>query len=780
MKMENEFLALNFSEKFATFELRSKIFPETWLKSSFEIQCHCKGEDTELIEDFWSISKIEHLEAIDMGFGILEMENLRLDTEFKDVEIIIRVGLEQKQGMAFFQLKMINHGSQPIFIDQLVPLKIKEGSLSLGKSRKPDLTFYSNGWQSWSYTGTFRQGDKQHTTMIGRFQNPQIINPDTPRHKDGDHFSGDMFGLLCENTQKIGLLAGFISQKMHFGSLETRLSPTPSLRMWANGDHARLDPGESIRTDWACLSFVDLNDHQPLRPYLNTVVKAHKIQAEISVPVGWCSWYHFYQNITQEDIEANLTSVLILKDRVPLPLLQIDDGFETYPGDWFDFVPGFPEGVKPLATKASNADLIPGLWLAPFIVHPKAKLVKDHPEWLLRDENGKLVSAGFVWNTFTYALDLTCPEALDYACEVVRTTVKEWGFKYLKLDFLYTAALKGQYQDPTKTRAQVLRSGLEALRHAAGTDTVMLACGCPLGSALGLFDAMRIGADVSGYWEPHFPPLSKLLAKEVNMPSARNALQNILTRAPLHRQWWVNDPDCLLVRPDTKLSLAEVHSLATAIGMTGGSLLVSDDLPSLSDDRLRIAQVLLPVIDQQAQICDLFESRTPSLIRLNLENASGFWYLLAVFNWKDHPADLMFSPQKFNLPLDPIYWYREFWSGEIGKMAMTSPIIFADVPAHSVRVIAARKYQPELPAYLGSDIHLSQGLEIGEWKVNANQISLRIDVGRSANGRISIYIPWEASQARLDQRSCSIQSKGQGIYNIELQDADGKWLSIIG
>jgi alpha-galactosidase len=257
-------------------------------------------------------------------------------------------------------------------------------------------------------------------------------------------------------------------------------------------------------------------------------------------------------------------------------------------------------------------------------------------------------------------------------------------------------------------------------------------------------------------------------------------MQNILTRAPLHRQWWVNDPDCLLVRPDTELSLPEVQSLATAIGMTGGSLLVSDDLPNLPEDRLKIAQVLLPVIDQQAQICDLFESHTPGLIRLDLENTLGLWHLLAVFNWKNHPAALKFSPKNFNLPLDPIYWYREFWSGEIGKMAMTSPIIFENVPAHGVRVIAARQYQPGLLTYLGSEIHISQGLEIGEWHANEKQISLRIEVGRRADGHISIYLPWEASEARLDQRSCTIHSEGQGIYNIELQDAEGKWLSIIG
>ena len=36
------------------------------------------------------------------------------------------------------------------------------------------------------------------------------------------------------------------------------------------------------------------------------------------------------------------------------------------------------------------------------------------------------------------------------------------------------------------------------------------------------------------------------------MPSVRNALQNVLCRLPLHQRWWINDPDCLLLRPETR------------------------------------------------------------------------------------------------------------------------------------------------------------------------------------------------------------------------------------
>ena len=780
MKLQNSSLKLEFSEKFATFDLESINFPGAKVQSSFEVLCTFKGKTYRLMEDFWSISKIEHVENLETRFGILEIETVRIETQLQDVEVDIRIGLAKNKALAFIQLEMCNNCDEPLIIEQLTPLAINNGSLTLGTEESSNPAFYSNGWQSWSSSGTYHQGDRQHTTKMGRFQNPQIINPSTPCPRDGKHFSGDMFGVVADLDSRIGLLAGFVSQKAHFGSLEASFNPGFALKMWANGDHTRLDPGQRIQTDWACLGFINLDALEPMRAYLEAVAREHVIESETPVPVGWCSWYHFYQNITQQDIDANLQSVIDLKDDVPLPLLQIDDGFEIFPGDWFDFVPGFPHGVKPLAEKATASGLTPGLWLAPFIVHPKAKLVKEHPDWLLRDEGGKLVSSGFVWNTFCYALDITHPDALDYACQVIRKAVEDWGFKYLKLDFLYAAALKGQYRDPTKTRAQVLREGLGALRQAAGDYIIMLACGCPLGSALGLFEAMRIGADVSGHWVPHFPPITPLVKNEVNMPSARNALQNILTRAPLHRLWWINDPDCLLVRHDTDLTLAEVQTLATAIGLTGGSFLLSDDLPALPEDRLNIAKVLLPVIDKRAYIMDLFDEQPPSLIRIDLENDLGPWHLLAIFNWDDQPATLSFTNQQFRLPKDQVFWSREFWTGQIGKMGADSPLHFQDVTPHGVRVIAARPSAAYQPAYLGSDIHLSQGLEIKHWQVEDKQVTFISELGRRASGKLYFYLPWRPIGLWENNQTYSMGEEGQGIYSIALTEISGKTFQIRG
>ena len=208
-----------------------------------------------------------------------------------------------------------------------------------------------------------------------------------------------------------------------------------------------------------------------------------------------------------------------------------------------DGVPGtiivkiFPNGLKTLAKKIHNYGFTHGIWLAPFIVHPRSKLARNHPEWLLRKKNRGLARAGFVWNALSKALDITAPGALDYVFEVVDTTVHKWGFPYIKLDFLYAAALQGKYHDDMKTRAQVLRTGMEAIRNAAGKETTLLGCGAPFGSMLGLVDIVRIGADVSGHWTPTYFNISFPFRKEPHIPSAGNSIHNIITRSFLHNRW---------------------------------------------------------------------------------------------------------------------------------------------------------------------------------------------------------------------------------------------------
>jgi hypothetical protein len=73
-----------------------------------------------------------------------------------------------------------------------------------------------------------------------------------------------MFGVLGDRKHRTAILAGFLSQKQHFGSLEVLMDDlSPALRLWANADGARLDPGSIMETDWACLHFLHLDTSDP-------------------------------------------------------------------------------------------------------------------------------------------------------------------------------------------------------------------------------------------------------------------------------------------------------------------------------------------------------------------------------------------------------------------------------------------------------------------------------------------------------------------------------------
>lgn len=778
MQLKSNDLLLTVSTESPSFKLESLTFPGASLQSSLDIVCRVNGEEKNLFDQGWQIEEIEENQTINTRFGTLTTCRMTTASTVEGVRVVLLFGLSAAAGMAFLQMDILNDSVNDLTLRRIDPLMVEAGNLQLNNPGRSNPVFYSQGWQSWSATAAYGLGEKQRTSILGRFQNPMVVNSGTPQPKQKNRFTGDMFGVLGDRSSRIGLLAGFLSSKVHFGSLEAEFKPEPSLKMWANGDDMHLPAGSTLRTDWVALGFIHLDDPDPMGVYLQAAAQENNVKADQPVPVGWCSWYNFYQNITQENMQANLDSLIQLKPDLPLPLFQIDDGFETYPGDWYDFDPGFPEGLTALVQNARANGFTPGLWLAPFIIHPKARLVGEHPDWLLRDGRGKPVNAGFVWNAFTYALDLTNPDALAYTYKVIRTAVEEWGFEYLKLDFLYAAALNGVYQDPTRSRAQVLRKGLEALREAAGPDVTMLACGCPLGSALGLFEAMRISADVNSTWKPHFPPVSLILQNEPHMPAARNALYNILTRASIHNRWWINDPDCLLIRPDTELTLAEVQTLASAIGLTGGSLLLSDDLPALPKDRLKMAQVLLPVIGKRPRVLDAFDEVIPTRLRVDLEGSCGAWHLLAWFNWTDQPQSFSFSQQAFSLPEEDTWWLREFWTGEIGRMRTDSPYTFNAVPAHGVRIAAVKRYDPDQPAYLGSDLHLSQGLEVNEWRAGENELSLRFNLGHTASGRVFLYLPWESAGAWFKGEVCPIKEEDKGIYSLELVDADGQELAV--
>lgn len=305
---------------------------------------------------------------------------------------------------------------------------------------------------------------------------------------------------------------------------------------------------------------------------------------------GWTSWYQHYTHISEEIILGNAAA--FADHQLPIQYFQTDDGYQTKVGDWLSIKPTFPNGMQYIAEQVKAHGFTPGLWLAPFIAEKDSALLRQHPDWLLRNADGQPVRAGYSpgWSGWFYALDIYQPEFRAYLKEVFDTVVKTWGFGLLKLDFLYAACIVPQRG---KSRGQVMYEAMQWLRELSG-GVPLLGCGVPLGSAFGLVDYCRIGADIHLRWEHGL--LHWLRNRE--RVSTVLSLRSTLSRWALSGLAFWNDPDVFLLR-DENLHLTPTQKQTIQwVNMLCGHLLFTSD-----DPRQYNAQ-------QLADFCQIFDQAT--------------------------------------------------------------------------------------------------------------------------------------------------------------------------
>src|SRR3990172_6383901 len=267
------------------------------------------------------------------------------------------------------------------------------------------LAFFSNGYQSWTFAGALHAGMRQPSSHFGPLGEPKRVNLRTPNVRGRGHFVGDMFGVMSDRDHRTGIVAGFISQREQFGHVEVVLnSLSPSWRMTAQCDGVTLSPGEERATDWAYLQFIALDDADPLAEYVGAVARENNARVPATTPVGWCSWYYYFDKVTEQDLTRNLDAMVKERERLPLDFVQLDDGYQAQVGDWFETNRKFPHGLPSLAQHVRERGHTPGLWLAPYIVRSDARLLRQHPDWFLRTSWGRLANGGYNWFRWGYGL----------------------------------------------------------------------------------------------------------------------------------------------------------------------------------------------------------------------------------------------------------------------------------------------------------------------------------------------------------------------------------------
>lgn len=555
------------------------------------------------------------------------------------------------------RLWLVNKGKQSVNVREIV---LFDGPHDL----PPDTPLYGDGFTMLAQ-------------IAGTLQNPRDVGsyPDRKHYKipepDGLRTA---YGVLTLSPAAAGarrILLGFTSCRRFVGRFGF---DGARLRISLDAENLELKPGQT----WQLEEFLasEGGDREALFDNLATgIEKNHPRLRHEPVPTGWCSWYCFGPGVTAKNIEDNLD--WMDKNLPALRYVQIDDGYQPWMGDWLDTGKAFGGGVQNVLKEIKQRGFEPAIWVAPFVASPQSRLFQEHPDWFVKDDEGKPLPSNKVgfggWRLGPwYALDGTHPEAQKWLENLFRTMRRDWGVTYFKLDANYWGAMHGGHRfDQNATRVEAYRRGMEAIIRGAG-DAFILGCNHPLWPSLGVIHGSRSSGDISRSWKTF----------------TKTGEENLYRGWQNGRLWW-NDPDCLVLRdgksadivapdgkPVTTGSVPENEYVfhATLIYATGGMLLSGDDLTKITPHRLEFLRKSLPPTGRNFRFAD----ESFSVGRLTLKDRE----MVALFNWSDEPVAREFMLKQNSKLTD--YWSGEALGTASGKFAI------GNMPPHSARLLEVR------------------------------------------------------------------------------------------
>jgi hypothetical protein len=481
---------------------------------------------------------------------------------------------------------------------------------------------------------------------------------------------------------------------MALGALSARSSSSAVSARFRCGDggttleatlHPRsgtMSPGQTIAFDPVWLSVED-NRYDAFERYGDAVAALASPPVRTGANALWCSWYPIRMGISEEIALAHAEIAARHFKPLGLDVIQLDHGWQQGDvcGDW---LPNerFPHGLKWLAEQLrSRHGMKLGLWIAPTQVALTSRLFRDHPEWMLKDAQGKTVTTGrwfWVPNPEMALLDASHPGAEKWIEETFARLSAD-GATYYKIDFIAGS--------PALDRA------MAAIRRGAGPSAWIRYCQTPALLSAGLASSAYIGADTGDAGLPDWINLAR-------------------ENAPLlAASYWANDRlyhrEVCDMSVGVKADVEEARFRLTFMTLSGCSISFSDDFRPLGLPRIRMMQQCLPPGNPAARPLDVFEQKLPSLWHMHCKGGAGEWDAVGVFNFEDQPQERSIAFASLGLPSNAKAAVFEFWEEKF--LGLREGRVTLSMAPRTARVLLIRRLA-DRPQVLATNMHLLGGL----------------------------------------------------------------------
>ncbi len=107
-------------------------------------------------------------------------------------------------------------------------------------------------------------------------------------------------------------------------------------------------------------------------------------------------------------------------------IFVLDDGWENAMGEWFPNKERFPNGLAPIKERLDKHGIKMGLWYSPMGIDSTSQRYKDHPEWVIKDSEGKPIQAQWGQPAFDFVSDFfdvfitDCKKMIDEGCRFMK------------------------------------------------------------------------------------------------------------------------------------------------------------------------------------------------------------------------------------------------------------------------------------------------------------------------------------------------------------------------